>query len=158
MSFHTFTLQEDRCVRLLVKKLDRGMPESVVREELESLSIRSQRDTQLRSDGRDQDPTKQRPPITHSTVLMARRPEVLKVRAVMNSSACECRWSCTWPQKVHCNAIATSASDARSVTTDTLPGASPVGAPVSPAVALPRGNSLSPVAAGDTTRRNTGAI
>ena len=28
VSFHTFTLPEDRCPRLLVKKLGRGMPES----------------------------------------------------------------------------------------------------------------------------------
>ena len=40
--FHTFTLPEDRCVRLLVNNLGRGMPESVVREELESLNIRVQ--------------------------------------------------------------------------------------------------------------------
>jgi len=39
VSFHTFKLQEDRCVRLLVKKLGRGVPERVVREELESLDI-----------------------------------------------------------------------------------------------------------------------
>jgi hypothetical protein len=31
VSFHTFTLPEDRCVRLLVKNLGRGTPESVVR-------------------------------------------------------------------------------------------------------------------------------
>jgi len=29
VSFHTFTLQEDRCARLLVKNLGRGMPEKV---------------------------------------------------------------------------------------------------------------------------------
>jgi hypothetical protein len=46
MSFHTFTLQEDRCVRLLVKNLGRGIPESVVWEELESLNIRVQGVTQ----------------------------------------------------------------------------------------------------------------
>jgi hypothetical protein len=39
MSFHTFTLPEDSCVRFLV---GRCMPESVVREELESLNIRVQ--------------------------------------------------------------------------------------------------------------------
>jgi hypothetical protein len=49
VSFHTFTLTEDRCVRLLVKNLGRGMPESVVWEELESLNIRVQGVTQLRS-------------------------------------------------------------------------------------------------------------
>ena len=39
MSFHNFTLPEDRNARLLVKNLGRGMPESVVREELETLVI-----------------------------------------------------------------------------------------------------------------------
>ena len=42
VSFHTFTLPEDRCARLLVKNLGRGMPESVVREELETLGIHVQ--------------------------------------------------------------------------------------------------------------------
>jgi hypothetical protein len=40
VSFHTFTLPGDLCVRPVVKNLGRGMPESVVREELESLNIR----------------------------------------------------------------------------------------------------------------------
>ena len=40
VSFHTFTLREDRCVQLLVKNVGRSMPESVVLEELESLYIR----------------------------------------------------------------------------------------------------------------------
>jgi len=39
VSFHTFTLLEDRCMRLLVKNLGRGMPERVVREDFESLNI-----------------------------------------------------------------------------------------------------------------------
>ena len=38
-SFHTFTLPEDRCARLLFKNLGSNMPESVVREEMESLNI-----------------------------------------------------------------------------------------------------------------------
>jgi len=42
VNFHTFTLPEDRCARLLVKILGRGMPESVVREELETLGIHVQ--------------------------------------------------------------------------------------------------------------------
>jgi hypothetical protein len=40
VSFYTFSLPEDRCVRLLVKNLGRLMPEDVVREELENLGIR----------------------------------------------------------------------------------------------------------------------
>jgi len=34
VSFHNFTLPEERYVRLLAKNLGRGMPESVVREKL----------------------------------------------------------------------------------------------------------------------------
>ena len=60
MSFHT-SLPEDRCVRLLVKNLGKGMSESAVREELESLNIRVQGVMQLRSGRRDQDPAKDRP-------------------------------------------------------------------------------------------------
>ena len=62
VSFHTFSLPQDRCVRLLVKNLGKGMPESAVREELESLNIRIQGVMQLRSGCRDQDPAKDRPP------------------------------------------------------------------------------------------------
>jgi hypothetical protein len=32
LSFHTFSLPEDRCVRLLLKKLGKHMPDSVLRE------------------------------------------------------------------------------------------------------------------------------
>jgi len=63
VSFHTVTLPEDRCARLLVRNLGRGIPESVVREELETLGIHVQGVMQLRSGRRDQDPTKDRPPI-----------------------------------------------------------------------------------------------
>jgi hypothetical protein len=65
VSFHAFKLPEDRCVRLLVKNLGRGMHESVVREELESLNIRVQGVMQLRSGRRDQDPEKDRPTTSH---------------------------------------------------------------------------------------------
>jgi hypothetical protein len=82
VSFHTFTLPEDCCVRLLVKNLDRGMPESVVGEELESLNIRVQGITQLRSGRHDQDPSKERAPTSHFIVSVARGPEVSKVRAL----------------------------------------------------------------------------
>ena len=82
MSYHTFTLLDDRCVRLLVKNLGRGMPEIVVGEELESLNIRVQGVTQLRSGRRDQDPSKDRPPTTNFILSVAREPEVSKVRAL----------------------------------------------------------------------------
>jgi hypothetical protein len=55
VNFHTFMLPEDRCVRLLVKNLGRGMPESVVQEDLEFLNIHVQGVMKLRSGRRDQD-------------------------------------------------------------------------------------------------------
>ena len=82
MNFYIFTLPEDRCVRLLVKNLGRGMPESVVREELEALDIHVQAVMQLRSGRRDQDPTKDRPLTPHFIVSVARGPEVSKVRSI----------------------------------------------------------------------------
>jgi hypothetical protein len=39
MSFHTFSLLKDHCVRMLVKNLDRQMSESIVWEEMETLGI-----------------------------------------------------------------------------------------------------------------------
>jgi len=51
--FQTFTLPEEHCVRLLVKNLDRGMPDGLVRKELESLYFYYQGVTQLGSDRRD---------------------------------------------------------------------------------------------------------
>jgi hypothetical protein len=81
VSFHTFSLPEDRCVRLLVKNLGKRMPESVVREELEALDIRVQGVAQLRSGSRDQDPDKDGPPTTH-IISVARGPEVSRVRSL----------------------------------------------------------------------------
>jgi hypothetical protein len=52
MTFHTYSLP-DRSVRLLVMNLGRQMPESVVREELESLNIYVQGVMQLRSGRRE---------------------------------------------------------------------------------------------------------
>ena len=123
VSFHTFTLPEDRCVRLLVKKLCKGMPESVEREELEGLEIHTQAVMQLRSGRRDQDPAKDRS-LTPTTLywwgggLNCPGCDLSPIYAV-----CECRWSRKWLQRVHCNANADSASDTRSVTADTRPGA-----------------------------------
>ena len=62
VSFHTFTLPKDRCVRLLVQNLGRGMPECVDKEELETPNIRVLADSQLRSGRRDQNPANYRPP------------------------------------------------------------------------------------------------
>jgi len=158
VSFHTFTLPENRCVRLLVKNLGRGMTESVVREELESLKILVQGVTQLRSGRRDQDPANDRPPTPTSLYQWRGGRKCQKCDSSPNYAACECRWSRTWLLKARCNASAASASATRGITADTQPCASHVGAPTSPVDALPRGNSLSAAAAGETTRRTTVAV
>jgi hypothetical protein len=82
VSFYTFSLPEDRCVRLLIKNLGRGMPETVVRVELEDLGICVQGIQQLRFGRRDQDPEKDRPATPHFIVTMRRGPDVSKVRSI----------------------------------------------------------------------------
>jgi hypothetical protein len=69
-------------VSLLVKNLGRGMPECVVREEMESLNIRVQGVMQLRSGRRNQDPAKDRHPKPHFVVSVAREPEVSRVQSL----------------------------------------------------------------------------
>jgi hypothetical protein len=61
VSFHTFSLPGDPCVRLLLKNLGKCMPEAEIREELESLHINVQAVMQLRSKRRDKDPEKDLP-------------------------------------------------------------------------------------------------
>jgi len=158
VSFHTFTLPEDRCARLLVKNLGRVIPESVVIEKVESLNICVKGVTQLRSGRRDTDPSKDRP--TTPTSLCQWRPGLRCPRCDHSpkSAVCECRWSRTWIQKFRCKASSASASATRSATADTHLGASLVGAPTSPVDALPRRSSLCAVAAEETKQRNTVAV
>ena len=82
MSFHTITLTKDRCARLLVKNLGRGVPESVVREKLESLNICVQGVTQLRSGRRVPDTAKDGPPTPHFIVSVAHGHEVSNLRSL----------------------------------------------------------------------------
>jgi hypothetical protein len=65
VSFHTFSLPEDRCVHLLLKNLGKHMPESVVLEELDTLCIHEQGVLQLRSGRRNQDVARDRPLTPH---------------------------------------------------------------------------------------------
>ena len=91
MSFHTFTLPENRCAWLLVKNLSPGMPKNVVREELETLVIHVQVVTQLLSGRRDQDPTKYRPPTPNSLYQGHEGLRCPGCAQSPNSAVCECR-------------------------------------------------------------------
>jgi hypothetical protein len=126
VSFHT-SLPEDRCVRLLVKNLEKRIPESVVREELESLNIRVQEVMQLQSGRPDQGPAKDRPPPLTSLYLWREGPTCPECDRSPSSAVCGLRWSSTWHLRAHCNASAASALAIRSATAGMYPGASRVG-------------------------------
>jgi hypothetical protein len=68
VTFHTFALPEDLCVRLLIKNLSRRMSEGIVKEELENLGIRVQAVLQLRSGRRGQE-TSNAPPLTPHCIV-----------------------------------------------------------------------------------------
>jgi hypothetical protein len=80
-SFHTFSLPEDRRVRLLLKNLGKRMSEAEIKE-LEALHINAQAVMHLRSKRRGQGPEKDRPLTPHFMVSVARGRDVAKVRSV----------------------------------------------------------------------------
>jgi hypothetical protein len=82
VNFHTFSLPEDRLVRLLIKNLGRQMPKGVVREEVEALAICVQGMMQLHSDCHAVDPSKNQHLTAHFIVSVARGPKVQKVRTL----------------------------------------------------------------------------
>ena len=118
------SLTEECCVRLLLNNLGRGMLESIVREELQSLNFRVQVVTQWPCGRRDQNPAKER--LTTPTSLYQRREGLKRLRCDHSpkSAACEYRWNRTCLQKSRCNISATSATATCSVTGDTHSGAS----------------------------------
>lgn len=82
MSIHTFLLLEDRCVRILLNKLGKPVPESEIMEELEALNMNLRAVMQLRSKRRLQDPEEDGPLSVHFFVSVSRRPDVAKVRSL----------------------------------------------------------------------------
>jgi hypothetical protein len=122
VSFHTFSLPEDRCVRLLIKNLGRQMPEDVVREELETLDIYVQGVLQLRSGRRDQEASKASTLTPHFTVSVARGPEVMKLHSLTELCSLRVSWRCSSPRNAPCSASAANASAIRSATAITYPG------------------------------------
>ena len=81
VSFHTFSLPEDRSVRLLIKNLGKSMPESAV-QVLSDLGINVQGVMQLRSRRRDQDAAKDRPLTPQFIVSVLRGPDVTRMRSL----------------------------------------------------------------------------
>ena len=65
VAFHTYSLPEDRCTRLLIKDLGKNMPDQDVRKEVESLTMPVQSVLQLRSQRHDPDHAKDRFPTPH---------------------------------------------------------------------------------------------
>ena len=134
------------------------MPESVVGEELESLNICVQCVTQLRSGRRHQDPAKDRPPKPHFIVSVTRGPYVSKIRTLTDLCGLRVLVESYGAPKDPLQCKCCQRLDICSETAVTQPGAPRVGAPTSPVVALPRGNSRGAVAAVETTQRTTGAV
>jgi hypothetical protein len=137
VNFHTYSLPEDGCVRLLIKNIGRRMPEGVVREEMGSMGIRVQGVIQLRSSRRDQDPAKNLPPTPTSFCLWRENRRCLWCEPSPNSAVSESRWRRTLHLRALCNANAAKASAIRSETAVTLLGESRVGALTSLVIVQP---------------------
>jgi hypothetical protein len=82
VSLHTFSLPENRNVRLLLKNYGKRMTVSEIKQGLEALHINVQAVMQQRSKRLDQDPAKDRTLTPHFIVSVARRPGVAKVRSL----------------------------------------------------------------------------
>ena len=157
LSFDTFTLPEDRCARLLVKNLGRGMPESVVREELETVGINVQWVTQIRSGHRDQDTNKNSPSTPHFILSVARGPEVSRVRSITELCGLRVSESYLAPKgPMQCKRCQRFGHTQRNC--GYAPRCVACGGSTCPVGAQPRGNSLSAVAVGVTTQRTTVAV
>jgi hypothetical protein len=89
VSFHTYSLLEDYCLRMQLKNIGKWMPQGVVLEELRSLGIRVQGVMQHRSGRRDQDPAKDRPPTPTSLCLWHGARRCLGCGPSPNSAASE---------------------------------------------------------------------
>jgi hypothetical protein len=132
------------------------MPESVVREELESLNIRVQGVMQLRSGRRDQDPANDRPATPHFIVSVTRGPEVSRVRSL--TELCGLRVSVesyvALKGPLQCKRCQRFGHTQRNC--GYAPRCAACGVPTSPVDVLTRGNSLIAAAAEEATRRFIG--
>jgi len=148
VSFHTFTLPEDPCTRLLEKNVGRGKPETVVREKLETLGCHIKGSRSCVPDVVTRPPPRTTLPTPTQLYQWHEGLRCPRCTQPQNSAARECRWSRTWLQRVLCNASAASASDTRSETAVTRLGESRLEAPTCPVGAQHRGRSLTAAAVG----------
>jgi hypothetical protein len=98
---------------------------------------------QLLSGRHEHDPAKDRAHTTHFIITVARAVKIAIAHPTPRSA-----YVGGVIQYTHCNVSAASASVTRSATADTRLRASLVVTPISPAVALPLGNSYSAMVAG----------
>jgi hypothetical protein len=153
VSFHTFSLSEDRIVRLLVRNLGKSMPGTAVREELSDLGINVQGVMQLRSGCRDQDGAKDRPLTPHFIVSVLIGPDVTRMRSL--TELCGFRFTVeTYVAPmgpVQCNRCQRFGHTQRNWLCATV---CTVGVPTNLVVAQPPGSSSNAAAVGATTRQN----
>jgi len=97
--FHTFTLPDDRCARLLVKNLGRGMPESVVREELRTWAFMSWGSRSCISAVVTRTPPRTCLPPPTSLYQWHDGLRCPGCAQSPNSAACECPWCRIWLQR-----------------------------------------------------------
>ena len=115
MSFDTFSLPEDRCVRLLIKNLGRQMSEDLVRLELETGHV-SMETCSSAPPRREQDASKARPSTPHYIVSVAWGSEVEKLRALSELRDPRVSVETYIAPKCHLQASAANASAIRSDT------------------------------------------
>jgi hypothetical protein len=94
VSFHTFPLSEDRCVRLLLKNVGKRMPEAEIKEELQALTISVQEVMQLRSKRRDRNPEKDRLLTPHSSRAVPLVPNYQRKHSKMKIVPTDHKQSC----------------------------------------------------------------
>jgi hypothetical protein len=122
VSFHTFPLAEDRCVRQLLKILGKCRPLAENKEEIEALHINAQAVMQVRSKRRDQDPEKDRPLTPPFIVSVARGPHLAKGRFLTDLCGLRVNLETYTAPKGRFNANAAGPLDTRSVTVALRPG------------------------------------
>jgi hypothetical protein len=82
VSFHTFSLPENCCVRLLVKNLGRQMSEGIIQEQIKTLVICTQGILQLCSGHSDQEASNVRSLTPHFILSVVQGSEVTKLHSL----------------------------------------------------------------------------